>query len=614
MPHEIPAFFQSTGEVTRNEVINDFSITFCTTNGSGSATANTTLLRALFQLGIPVSGKNIFPSNIQGLPTWYSIRVNKDGFLARSEKTHIVVAMNSSSYLADQDRLIPGGVFFHSEDIKIPIHRDDIICYPLPVKRLSKESDTPSNLRDYIANMVYVGVISQMLGIPLEQIGRALAIHFHGKRKAIELNYSMVEKSAEWAKANLVKQDPFRVEAMNLNQDGILADGNLAGALGAIYGGVQFMAWYPITPASALAENVNEYLPILRKDPVTGKDTCVVVQAEDEIAAAGMVTGAGWGGLRAMTSTSGPGLSLMTEYIGLAYLTEVPMVVWDIQRVGPSTGMPTRTAQCDLTMANFLGHGDTHYIILLPGTVTECFEFGWKAFDLAEHFQTPVIVLSDLDLGMNQWSTPKFVYPETPLDRGKVLWEEDLQKLEGVWIRYQDIDGDGVAYRTVMGNHHPQAAYFTRGTGHDPAANYSENPEDWEQNTDRIKRKFDTARNMVPKPILDIGKNNLIGLVGMGSTDLALQEARFLLQKEGIEVDFLRIRALPFSNEIYEFFQNHDRCYVIELNQDGQLHQLLTLAFPEIWSRLVSLAYIDGLPLTAEWILKQIKKDEERSS
>ncbi len=498
--------------------VNDFSITVATVNGSGSQTSNLTILRALFKMGIPVSGKNLFPSNIQGLPTWYTIRVSKDGFLARREEHEIVVAMNPATFAEDLASVDPGGAFFYADDIKQAINRQDIAAYPMPVKQIARDSGAPSNLRDYVANMVYVGVLAQMLDIDLDKIYQALNFHFKGKTKPIDLNFGVVQAAAQWAADNLAKKDPFRVEPMDATQGLIMADGNTAAALGAIYGGVQFAAWYPITPATSLAEGLLEYLPVLRKDPETGKNTYAVVQAEDELAAIGMAVGAGWAGLRAMTSTSGPGLSLMTEYAGLAYFTEVPLVVWDVQRVGPSTGLPTRTAQGDLTFVYFMGHGDTQQVILLPGSVNECFEFGWRAFDIAERLQTPVFVLTDLDFGMNQWMTEPFEYPETPMDRGKVLWEEDLEKLKEGWARYRDVDGDGIPYRTLPGNRHPKAAYFTRGTGHDEDARYSEDPQVWHDNLIRLKKKYETARSYVPAPVVDTQDGASLGIIAFGSS------------------------------------------------------------------------------------------------
>jgi len=364
--------------------VNDFSITVGTVNGSGSQTSNLTLLRALFRMGIPVSGKNIFPSNIQGLPTWYTIRVSKDGYLARRDEHDIVVAMNPETFNKDLADVVPGGAFLYADHIKMPVDRDDVVVYPMPVKRFARESGAPPKLRDYIANMVYVGILAQLLGIDLEKILKALEFHFKGRAKPVDMNYSVVNTSYEWAAVHYEKTDPYSVELMNATEGNIMADGNTAAALGAIYGGVQFVSWYPITPATSVPQSLQNYLPMLRKDPVEkDKNTFAVIQAEDELAAIGMAIGAGWSGLRAMTATSGPGLSLMAEYAGLAYFAEVPIVVWDVQRAGPSTGLPTRTAQCDLTFAYFLGHGDTQQIILLPGSINECFEFGWRAFDIA---------------------------------------------------------------------------------------------------------------------------------------------------------------------------------------------------------------------------------------
>lgn len=599
----------------RKPMINDFVITFSTINGSGSATANNTLLRTLFRMGIPVSGKNIFPSNIQGLPTWYSIRVSKDGYLARLEKDDIVVAMNPATFQKEQDYLVPGGVLFYSDDIKAAITRTDIFTYPMPVKKIVKDAEAPPALRDYLANMVYVGVVAQILGINLDLIYQTLDFHFKGKKKAIDSNFGIIKAAAEWAAANLVKTDPYRVEPMHGTEGYIMADGNSAGALGSIYGGVQFVGWYPITPASSLAESLNEYLPGLRKDPDTGKDTCVVVQSEDELAAIGMVVGAGWAGLRSMTSTSGPGVSLMSEYLGLAYFAETPMVVWNVQRVGPSTGMPTRTAQGDLSQAYFHSHGDIDFIILIPGSVSECFEFGWRALDLAEHFQTPVMVLSDLDLGMNQWMTKKFEYPDQPIDRGKILWEEDLEKIlkerNGDWGRYLDIDGDGIPYRTVVGNRHPRSAYFTRGTGHDEYARYSEEPAVWERLMERLRRKVMGAKTYVPKPEIHTMEGAKFGIISMGSADPAVLEARDQLKQQGIPTDYLRVRAIPFGDEVIDFIKNHDRTYVVEVNRDGQLKQLLTLEAPELATRLRKAAHLDGLALSAKWVRETILAQEE---
>ena len=594
------------------KIVNDFSITVGTVNGSGSQTANTTILRSVFKMGIPVSGKNLFPSNIQGLPTWYTIRVNKDGFTARREEHEIVVCMNPQSFAQDLADVMPGGAFFYDDNIKFDVTRNDIFTYAMPVKEIMREQkEVPSNLKDLVANMVYVGILAQIIGIDLDTIKAALEFHFKGKQKPIDLNYNVVQIAADWAKENLEKKDPYYVEASTMTDGLIMADGNTAAALGSIYGGVQFAAWYPITPASSLAEELIDYLPQLRKRE-DGKNTFAVVQAEDELAAIGMAIGAGFAGLRSMTSTSGPGLSLMTEFAGLAYYSEVPVVIWDVQRVGPSTGLPTRTSQGDLTFTHYLGHGDTEQVILLPGTVNECFEFGWRAFDIAEHMQTPIFVLSDLELGMNQWMTEPFKYPDTPLDRGKVLWEEDLEKLKGNWGRYRDVDGDGIPYRTIPGNKHPASAYFLRGTGHDENASYTEDAATWVRMMERIKKKYNNAAKFIPPPIIDKQANANIGIIAFGSTEPAIREARHELSTEaGIKTDLLRIRGIPFTVDVQTFIESHDHNFVVEMNRDGQMYQLLLVEYPHLAAKLTSVAFNDGLPATAKWVKDSILIKEE---
>ena len=600
------------GNGAAEKVINDFSMTVATINGSGSQTSNLTLQRAFFRMGIPVSGKNLFPSNIQGLPTWYTIRVNKDGFTARREEHEIVVCMNPQSFAQDLADVSPGGVFFYDDNIRLDITRDDIYTYAMPVKEIMRDQkDVPSNLKDLVANMVYVGILAQTIGIDLEKINSALEFHFKGKQKPIDLNFNVVQVSANWAKENLEKKDPYFVEPLDKTDGLIMADGNTASALGSIYGGVQFLSWYPITPASSLAEEVIEYLPILRKRD-DGKHTYAIVQAEDELAAIGMAIGAGFAGLRAMTSTSGPGLSLMTEFAGLAYYTEVPVVIWDVQRVGPSTGLPTRTSQGDLTFTHFMGHGDTEQVILLPGTVNECFEFGWRAFDIAEHMQTPIFVLSDLELGMNQWMTEPFEYPKTPMDRGKVLWEEDLEKLKGDWGRYRDVDGDGIPYRTIPGNKHPASAYFLRGTGHDENAHYTEDSATWTRMMNRIKKKYNNAAKFIPKPLIDKRDGANISIIAFGSTEPAIREARHLIEMEaGIKSDSMRIRGIPFTDEVVKFIESHDQNFVVEMNRDGQMYQLLLVEYPHLADKLTSVAFNDGLPATAKWVKESILTKEQ---
>lgn len=590
-----------------NKVVNDFSIIVGTKNGSGSSTANNTILRAIFKMGIPVSGKNLFPSNIQGLPTWYTIRVSKDGFIGRREEQEIVVAMNPDSFARDLASVAPGGSFYYADDIKQPITRTDVAIYPMPVKQLVRsDPNVPADFRDLVGNMIYVGVLAHMIGIDLETINAALTFHFKAKQRPIDMNMNAVRMGIEWAKANLEKKDAFFLEPMNKTDGLIMADGNTAAAIGSIFGGVQFTAWYPITPASSLAEALNDYLPSLRKRE-DGKHTYAVVQAEDELAAIGMAIGAGWSGLRSMTSTSGPGLSLMTEFAGLAYYAEVPVVIWDVQRIGPSTGLPTRTSQGDLTFTHFMGHGDTQTIILLPGDVFECFEFGWKSFDIAERLQSPVFVLSDLDMGMNQWMSKPFEYPQVPMDRGKVLWEKDLEQLKGNWARYLDKDEDGITYRTVPGNKHPASAYFTRGTGHDENARYTEDSSTWLRMMDRLRKKYETAREHMPKPVLHSTPGATVGILSFGSTESAVLEAMHQLEAQhGLKADFLRVRALPFTREVTEFISQYDQIFVVEMNRDGQMNQILTMEYPDRAPHFRSVAYGDGMPASARWIREGI--------
>jgi len=592
---------QAAPAAGRPPVINDFSISVATKNGSGSQTANTTLLRALFKMGIPVSGKNLFPSNIQGLPTWYTIRLNQDGFTARRPRAEIVVAMNPATMIEDHATVEPGGVFMYADDLKLALNRADLTYYPIPAKRLATENETDPKLRTYVANMVYVGALMHLLGIGLADIESALLYHFKGKRKPVDSNMKVVRAAAEWAAANLPKHDPYQVAPANQTDGLIMIDGNTAGALGAIYGGVTLAAWYPITPATSLADALNHYLPQLRADAETKAPSYSVIQAEDELAALGMVLGASWAGARAMTSTSGPGISLMAEFAGLGYYAEIPAVIWDVQRMGPSTGLPTRVAQGDIKLAYYLGHGDAKHVCLLPGSVKECFEFGWRAFDLAERLQTPVFVLSDLDLGMNQWMSEPFEYPDAPIDHGKVLSAADVERLGG-FSRYKDVDGDGIGWRTLPGTDHPLAAYFTRGSGHNERAQYSERPDDWERNMARLTRKFETARTLLPAPVLQTMPGADVGLIAFGSTDPAIQETRTRLSAAGTPTAYLRLRALPLRPEVRDFVAAHRVVYVVEMNTDSQMHQLVQLHVPDLAPRVRRANKSDGLPLTADWI------------
>jgi 2-oxoglutarate ferredoxin oxidoreductase subunit alpha len=519
------------------------------------------------------------------------------------------VAFNLATVQEDIDALPSGGVCIHNGDWRSVPQRDDITYYAIPVNQFVAKSGMKGKLRDYIANMVYVGALAQLLDIPLDQIDDALDFHFKGRRKLVESNMNMVRMAHEWTAENITKEDPFRVTSMNETAGLIMMTGNEAAALGSVYGGVNVVAWYPITPSTSLVDAINLYLPQLRRDKETGRHSYAVIQAEDELAAIGMLLGAGWAGARAMTATSGPGISLMAEFSGLGYFAEIPAVIWDIQRVGPSTGMPTRTGQGDIDFVYTLGHGDTKNVILLPATLKECFEFGTTSFNLADELQTPVFVLSDLDLGMNNWMSEPFSYPEEPIKRGKVLTAEDVE--EKGFARYKDIDGDGVGYRTLPGTAHPRAAYFTRGTGHDERAVYSEKPEAWVQNMDRLARKFDTARDMVPGPVIDEHKDAEIGIIGFGTTTFAIEEARDRLAQTNMKTSYMRLRALPINDAVKEFVARHDRVYVVELNRDGQMHAILLTEMPELATKLISLAHLDGLSLSARWVQEAIAAKEQ---
>jgi 2-oxoglutarate ferredoxin oxidoreductase subunit alpha len=606
---ETEANSRGAGLAMREPIVNDFAIVAATVNGSGSQTANNTLIRAFFKMGIPVSGKNLFPSNIAGLPTWYTIRLSKHGYTARREGTEILIAFNAKTVDDDLAALPPDGVCIYPNDMKFANRREDVTYYPLPIKDLVKQSGADVKLRDYVANMAYVGALVELLDIDMEEIRAAIVRHFKGKTKPIDLNYGMVNSAATWVRENLTKTHPYRVERMDKTNGMMMIEGNTAGALGALAGGVQVVAWYPITPSTSLVDAIDEYAPRLRRDPETGLPSYAVVQAEDELAAAGMVVGAGWAGARAMTATSGPGLSLMSEFSGIAYFAEIPAVIWDIMRMGPSTGLPTRVSQGDVLAAYQLGHGDTRHVCLLPGTMRECFEFGQTAFDLAERLQTPVFVLSDLDLGMNLWMTEPFEYPTKPLDRGKVLDAETIKQFQD-WGRYKDVDGDGIAYRTLPGNTNPRAAYLARGTGHTEMGTYSERPSDWQKNLDRLTRKHDTARTLVPAPILDEAEGARIGIIAYGSTDPAIQEARDRLSARGVLTSYLRVRALPLETNLRAFVEQYDRVYVAELNQDGQMHQLIQLHVPEHAMKLRSVRICDGLPMSARFVTEAILEQE----
>jgi 2-oxoglutarate ferredoxin oxidoreductase subunit alpha len=595
------------------QIVNDFSIQVATVNGSGSQSANSVLLRSIFRMGVPVSGKNLFPSNIAGLPTWYTIRVSKDGWVARRTDIDVLIAMNAETAREDVLSLAPGAAVIYDESLKLNELRADLACYAVPFDQLAVATGADAKLRKLIKNMVYVGVAAQLLSIDMEMVEKTVRKQFAKKVKAAELNLSAVRVGFDYAASMLTKQDPYAVEPMNATTGKIIIDGNAAAAMGAMFAGVSVVSWYPITPSSSVVENLIELMKRYRVEP-DGKASFAIVQAEDELAAIGMVLGAGWAGARSMTASSGPGISLMAEFAGLGYYAEIPGVIFDIQRTGPSTGLPTRTSQADLSFVAGLSHGDTKHVMLLPATVKECYEFAIEAFDLAEQLQTPVFVLSDLDLGMNSWMSEPFEYPEKPIRRGKVLDAAQLKKLGG-FARYKDVDGDGIPYRTLPGTDHPAAAYFTRGSGHNDKALYSERPEDYENNMLRLARKFETARTMVPKPILEGDGSQKVGIIAFGTTHWAMVESRNQLDREcEIFCDYLRVRAYPFTQETHDFVARHDRVYVVEQNRDAQLLNLLKIDLdPVEVVKLRSVLHFNGLPIDARSITSQIAAQEGAS-
>ncbi|WP_158748410.1 2-oxoacid:acceptor oxidoreductase subunit alpha [Acidobacterium sp. S8] len=591
-------------------VVNDFSIQVATVNGSGSQSANIILLKSIFGMGIPVSGKNLFPSNIAGLPTWYTIRASKNGYVARKKEIDVLIAMNPETAKDDILSLPAGAVAIYEDAANLAQYRNDVIWYPVPFDKLTAAVCPEARLRKLVKNMIYVGVAARLLSFDMTAVEAALRRQFAKKQKAADLNWAAVQAGYNYASESLTKHDPYVLERMHATDGKIIIDGNAAAALGALFAGVTVVTWYPITPSSSVVEQLIDYLKKYRIEP-DGKATFAVVQAEDELAAVGMVLGAGWAGARSMTATSGPGISLMAEFAGLGYFTELPGVIFDIQRVGPSTGLPTRTAQADILSIAYLSHGDTKHVMLLPGNVKECFEFGTAAFDLAERLQTPVFVVSDLDLGMNNWMSEPFDYPEKPLDRGKVLTAEDLKRL-GEFARYKDVDGDAIPYRTLPGTDHPKAAYFTRGSGHNEKAQYTERPDDYQNLMERLNRKFETARTLVPHPVVVQTGKSKVGIIAFGTSDFAVLESRDQLKKEyGVETDYLRIRAFPFTKEVHEFVTSHDRIYIVEQNRDAQLQSLLKLDLPaEDAVKLRSIRHFNGLPIDARSVTDEFVLQE----
>jgi len=599
---------------TPAQVVNDLSIQVATVNGSGSQTANTVLLRAILQMGIPVSGKNLFPSNIAGLPTWFTIRASKQGYVARRREIDFLVAMNPETAEEDVRNLGPGSAAVYDERLNLKRLRDDVVFYPVPFDQLVTPVCPDARLRKLVRNMVYDGVLAKLLGIEMEEIQTALQKQFRKKLKAAQLNFNAARAGYEFAEKNLEKADPFALQRMDATRGKILIDGNSAAALGAMFAGVTVVAWYPITPSSSLCETLIDYMKRYRIDPETGKATFAIVQAEDELAAIGMVLGAGWAGARAMTSTSGPGISLMGEFVGLGYYAEVPAVIFDIQRVGPSTGLPTRTAQGDILSTAFLSHGDTQHPMLFPCSVEECFSMAIEAFDLAEELQTPIFVMCDLDLGMNNWMADPFPYPEKPIARGKVLSLEDIKRL-GHFERYRDVDGDAIGYRTLPGTPDPAAGYFTRGSGHNEKAKYSERPEDYVNNMDRLARKSETASRRVPGPVIEGNAGAEIGIIAYGTSHWAVEETLDQLKQDHkLSAGYCRLRAFPFSEEVRDFVARHQRVYVVDQNRDGQMYDLLKLEFEaEDIKKLRSVRHYDGLPIDARSVTDSIVSQESEN-
>ena len=593
-------------------VVNDWSLQVATVNGSGSQSANTVILRTIFQMGVPVSGKNLFPSNIAGLPTWYTIRANRHGYIARKKEIDFLVAMNPETAVEDVKSLAPGSAVVYDEPLNLHTVRNDVTFYPVAFDKLVATVCPDAKLRKLVKNMIYPGVLAHLLGFDMAEMEKAIRRQFGKKQKAADLNVNAARAGYDYAVASIEKRDPFWAERMDENRDKIIIDGNAAAALGCMFAGVTVVTWYPITPSSSLVESLIDYMKKYRMGP-DGKSTFAIVQAEDELAAIGMVLGAAWAGARSMTATAGPGISLMAEFTGLSYYVEVPAVIWDIQRVGPSTGLPTRTSQGDISFVAGLSHGDTRHIMLFPSKPEECFSMAGEAFDLAEQFQTPVFIMSDLDLGMNNWMADSFEYPTKPLNRGKVLSKEDLHRLGG-FQRYKDVDGDGIGYRTLPGVDHPNAAWFARGSGHNEKGLYSERPDDYVNNLDRLKRKSETARSFVPKPEMVADGTSKIGVIGFGTTHWAMTESRDQLKKEyRLDVDYLRLRAFPFTKEVHEFVASHDRIYVIDQNRDGQMRDLLKLDLdPAQVTKLRSVRHSNGLPIDARSITDEIISQEGR--
>jgi 2-oxoglutarate ferredoxin oxidoreductase subunit alpha len=583
--------------------INDFVIKIGTVNGTGSASANGLLMKAIFRSGVPVVGKNYFPSNIQGLPTWYEIRITRDGHRARSGQVDIMVALNAETYARDLAEVASGGYFIYDCTWPRPalLKRDDITVIGVPLARLCNDAFQGVRTRILMKNICYAGVLAALCQLELDLIRGLLAETYSTKPQLVDANMKAIQLGYDYARENFSCPLPLRVERMDATAGHIIIDGNTAAALGCVYAGATVGAWYPITPSTSLMDAYKSFCDRLRVDPTTKRKNYIMIQAEDELASIGMVIGASWNGARAFTATSGPGLSLMQEFLGLAYYAEVPAVVFDIQRVGPSTGMPTRTQQCDLHSAAYASHGDTRQVCLYPANPEECFEFAPRAFDLAERLQTPVLVLSDLDIGMNDWMCPEFKWDESYVpDRGKVLDAEQVQKIEKFW-RYYDHDNDGIPQRTLPGMH-PKAAYFARGSGHSQYGGYTEDSKEYQVVVDRLRKKWITAAHLVPKAVIERNEKIDIGIVSVGSCDGAVREARIRLGAQGIQTNYMRIRGFPFGDEVEQFLQAHRINFVVEQNRDAQLRSLLMLETGVEKTRLRSILHYNGMPIPARYV------------
>lgn len=596
--------------MSKEKSLNDLVIQVATVNGSGSQSANNIIIKTLFRMGIPVGGKNIFPSNIAGLPTWFIIRANKDGYISRKNETDLMILMNQDTVDEDMGKVKSGGVIIYNSDLKIQesSFRDDVVTYPVPFGTISRENFPDIKLRKLLTNMLYVGFLAELINLDEETVKQAISDNFNGKAKAVEANYNAFELGAKYYRENFSKKDNYFVEKMDATKGKILIDGNSAAAIGSLFAGCTVVPWYPITPSTSICETLIDYLREYRKDE-NGKVKFAEVQTEDELSAIGMTLGAGWAGARALTATSGPGMSLMAEFIGLGYYAEIPAVIWNVQRVGPSTGLPTRTNQGDVLSAYTLSHGDTKHIVLFPTSPEDCFYMAEDAFNLAEKFQTPVFVLSDLDIGMNNWMVDEFKQPTTVYDRGKVLNAEDLERI-GSFARYKDVDGDGIPYRTLPGTKHKLAAYFTRGTGHNEKAGYSERSDDYVNNVDRLSRKYETAKKFVPAPVVDLVEGSKVGIIAFGSSNLAMQEARDMMEQQGLKTNYMLLKSLPLTDDVKDFIEKNDVVYVVEQNRDAQMYKIILMEYANHKQNLKSSLHYDGLPLDASSISNGILSKE----